>query len=68
MESANYKVEGMTCGHCVQSVTKEVGSVPGVDSVHVDLESGSVEVRSKATIDIELIRDAIDEAGFDLVS
>ena len=37
-------VEGMTCEHCVRSVTEEVGDVAGVESVAVDLPSGRLTV------------------------
>lgn len=61
-----FKVEGMTCGHCVQAVTRELSSVPGVDSVDVDLEQGTATVTSAGGIDRELVRAAVDEAGYEL--
>lgn len=62
--TATYTVAGMTCGHCVSSVKEEVGEVPGVTGVEVDLDSGRVDVTSDAPIDPELIRAAVDEAGY----
>ena len=61
-----YVVQGMTCGHCVMSVTEEVEQVPGVAGVDVDLESGRVVVRGEAFAD-DAIRDAVDEAGYEVV-
>lgn len=46
MSTTTYTVVGMTCAHCVQAVTTEVSALPGVDSVHVDLESGSLTITS----------------------
>jgi copper ion binding protein len=60
-----YTVTGMTCGHCVNAVTEEVGKVDGVDAVAVDLESGHVIVTGDSYTD-EQIRTAVDEAGYTL--
>lgn len=62
-----YKVQGMTCGHCVQAVTDELSAVPGVADVAVDLDSGTARVTSAEGIDRELVRAAVDEAGYELV-
>lgn len=58
-----YTVTGMTCGHCVNHVTEEVSEVPGVDGVQVTLDDGRMVVTSAQPIDIELIKDAVAEAG-----
>ena len=66
-----YAVTGMTCGHCVSAVTDEVGALPGVESVTVDLVAGgesAVTVTSAAGVDVEAVRAAVDEAGYVLVS
>jgi len=68
MSTATYTVKGMTCGHCVSSVKEEVGEVPGVTSVDVDLESGRLTVVSDAPIDEAKISGAVAEAGYELVS
>jgi copper chaperone len=59
-----YTVSGMTCEHCVRSVTEEVGRIPGVDRVDVDLPTGSVTVSSSSELRTEDMRAAIDEAGY----
>ncbi|MWA01479.1 copper ion binding protein [Actinomadura sp. LD22] len=66
MSTATYTVTGMTCGHCVASVTEEVGQVAGVTAVDVDLESGRVTVTSEAPVDDALIKGAVEEAGYAL--
>lgn len=66
MTEKTYTVTGMTCEHCVNAVSGEVGSVPGVESVDVDLTSGHVTVTGDGFGD-EQIRDAVDEAGYELV-
>jgi copper chaperone len=61
-----YAVNGMTCGHCVMSVTEEVEQVPGVTGVDVDLATGRVVVRGDGFSD-EAIREAVHEAGYEVV-
>jgi copper chaperone len=68
MSTGNYTVAGMTCGHCVASVTEEVGALPGVSNVDVDLATGRVNVTSAAPLDEEQVRVAVEEAGYQLVS
>ena len=66
--TATYTVSGMTCSHCVASVTEEVTSIPGVTDVQVDLASGAVTVTSETPVDEATVKAAIDEAGYELVS
>jgi copper chaperone len=64
-DNREYAVNGMTCGHCVMSVTEEVEQVPGVTGVDVDLETGRVVVRGDGFSD-NAIRDAVHEAGYEV--
>jgi copper chaperone CopZ len=64
MSTATYTVVGMTCGHCVNSVTEEVSQVPGVTGVDVDLSSGGLTVTSDAPVDESAVRAAVEEAGY----
>jgi len=68
METRTYSVSGMTCAHCVGSVSAEVGQIPGVTGVAVDLASGAVTVTSARPLDEDTVRAAVDEAGYELVS
>ncbi|MFC0529583.1 heavy-metal-associated domain-containing protein [Phytohabitans kaempferiae] len=67
METKTYSVSGMTCAHCVGSVSAEVGQIPGVTDVKVDLASGAVTVTSDQPVDEAAVRAAVDEAGYQLV-
>lgn len=60
---ATYTVTGMTCGHCVQHVTEEVSSLPGVTHVAVTLDDGRMVVTSDQPIALAEIKDAVSEAG-----
>jgi copper chaperone len=66
MTEATYSVKGMTCDHCVRAVETEVGKIPGVSSVAVDLGDGRVTVMSDEPVDPGTIREAVEEAGFEV--
>ncbi len=65
-DSTSYSVDGMSCEHCVHAITEEVGQVPGIVQVRVDLSAKTVTV-SGETIDDAAVRAAIDEAGYTVV-
>ncbi len=64
MTTSTYTVTGMTCGHCVASVTEEVSELPGVTDVQVELETGLLTVSGEATDDA--VRGAVEGAGYQL--
>ncbi|MGY1743121.1 MULTISPECIES: heavy-metal-associated domain-containing protein [unclassified Blastococcus] len=66
MTTSTYTVTGMTCGHCVSAVSEEVGGLPGVTAVDVDLPSGAVTVTSDAPLDEAAVAAAVEEAGYEL--
>lgn len=59
-----YTVTGMTCAHCVLSVQEEVGELPGVTAVDVDLESGRLRVTGDVTDG--QVAAAVAEAGYEV--
>ena len=70
MATTTYIVRGMTCGHCVMAVTEELKSIQGVSDVTVDLVEGgdsTVSVTSTDPLDIERVKVAVDEAGYELI-
>ncbi|MDQ6947503.1 MAG: cation transporter [Actinomycetota bacterium] len=67
MVTSTYNVTGMTCGHCEQAVTREVAKIDGVTGVDVTLASGTVTVTSDDPIDEIAVRDAVEEAGYEMV-
>lgn len=66
MTTTTYQVTGMTCDHCVRAVTTELVLLPGVRTVDVDLAEGAVTVTSDGPLDLDEVREAIDEAGYAL--
>ncbi len=64
--TSTYRVEGMTCDHCVRAVRAEVAEVPGVTDVTVDLAGKSVTVTSEGEIDAAAVKAAVEEAGYEV--
>jgi len=62
------EVQGMTCNHCVNSVTEELMLLPPVTQVVVDLELGIVTVESDSPLEISDVEQAVEEAGYSLVA
>ncbi|EPD60385.1 MULTISPECIES: heavy-metal-associated domain-containing protein [unclassified Streptomyces] len=65
--TAVYKVSGMSCGHCEGAVSGEISELSGVTSVTAVAATGEVTVVSAAPLEEAAVREAVDEAGFELV-
>lgn len=65
-QTSTYTVTGMTCEHCVASVTEELQELEGVRDVAVDLSTGVVTVTSEQAVPADAVRAAVDEAGYQL--
>jgi copper chaperone CopZ len=71
MTITTYSVTGMTCGHCSAAVTEELSKLSGVQEVSIDLNKGgasAVRVTSEAALDETAVREAVDEAGYELAT
>jgi copper chaperone len=66
MSENTYTVIGMTCSHCVASVSEEISEIDGVTEVAVHLPTGAVTVTSTKPVTDADIRAAVDEAGYKL--
>jgi copper chaperone CopZ len=64
--TAVYTVTGMTCEHCVASVTEELTALSGVTGVAVELATGAVTVTSGRELGAEEVAAAVAEAGYQL--
>ncbi|GAA2007758.1 heavy-metal-associated domain-containing protein [Nocardioides kribbensis] len=64
--TSTWTVTGMTCGHCVASVTEELEEIDGVEQVEVTLEGGHVEVTSGRELTRDEVEVAVAEAGYAL--
>ncbi len=66
MEKIVLNVDGMSCGHCKASVEKSVSKIEGVASVEADLDAKTATVELHAPVDLQRIKDAITDAGFEV--
>ncbi|GAB3630675.1 heavy-metal-associated domain-containing protein [Microbacterium shaanxiense] len=68
MNTTEYKVTGMTCGHCEMSVREEVSQIAGVEDVQVSAQSGTLVVTTATeTLDDADVLAAVGEAGYSAV-
>jgi copper chaperone len=66
MSHQTWSVTGMTCEHCVASVSEEVSELPGVTGVDVVLETGTLTVAAEPPLADDAVRRAVAEAGYAL--
>lgn len=60
-------VEGMSCNHCKMTVEKELGQLPGVENVDVDLEGKTVTVTyDKEKVTEDKLKEIIKNAGYEV--
>ncbi|WTF02096.1 heavy-metal-associated domain-containing protein [Streptomyces sp. NBC_01613] len=64
--TTEYSVSGMTCSHCENAVKQEVSALESVVDVQVDIPTGRLTVTSATPLDDTQVREAIDEAGYEL--
>ena len=67
LPAREYVVSGMTCEHCVMSVTEEVAEIAGVDRVSVHLASGRLKVSGLQFTD-DAVKAAVADAGYEVAS
>jgi len=61
------RIKGMTCGHCVMAVKKALMKVEGLTDVQVNLERGEASFEEEKPVAANLIREAVEKAGYDVV-
>ena len=67
MEHITLHVQGMSCGHCVNSIEGNVGELDGVESVKVHLADGKVDVTFHSDkVNVKEITEVIEEQGYDV--
>ncbi len=67
MKTTELRIEGMTCGHCVMSVRKELSKLASVNVEDVQIGSAKVVI-DETKITAQQLAQAIEEAGFRLIS
>jgi len=61
------KIQGMTCQHCVMSVTKALNSIPGLKNLRIDLVQGEATFENPQKVSPEKISKAVEDAGYKVV-
>jgi copper chaperone len=65
VESRLIVVRGMSCEHCANAVRAEVGKLPGVTEVDVDVTAGAVRISAEPMPGDAALREAVEEAGYE---
>ncbi len=60
-------VKGMTCPHCVASVTKALEDIEGLEEVRVDLATGKASYTEREPVDMQTVKEAVSNIGFEVV-
>lgn len=68
MTEQTYRVPDVSCQHCVKAITEEVGSIPGVARVNVDLGAKLVTVEHDGSVSDAQLRAGIEEAGYEIAA
>ncbi|MCS5610855.1 MAG: heavy-metal-associated domain-containing protein [Candidatus Poribacteria bacterium] len=69
LKKAKIKIDGMSCQHCVKTVTDVMMGIDGVSQVKVNLKKGEARLKfERDRLDLELLETAIVTAGFEFVS
>ncbi len=66
MEVRSIAVTGMSCDHCASAVRAEIGKLPGVAEVDVDVAAGTVQISAGPMPADQALREAIEEAGYEI--
>jgi len=61
------KVKGMSCQHCVMSITKALSQLDGIKNVQVDLAKGEVRFDNTESLGSDRIEKAITNAGYEVI-
>lgn len=67
MKNITLNVQGMSCGHCVQSIEGTVGQLEGINQVNVKLNDAQVEVTfNESQVSLEIIKETIEDQGYEV--
>jgi copper chaperone len=65
VETRAIGVVGMSCDHCAAAVRAEIGKLPGVTGIDVDVAAGTVRITGAPLPDDAALREAVEEAGYE---
>ena len=67
MKETIIKVNGMVCGGCENRVQNALKNIDGVENVVADHEKGIVTVSSKEEVSVDVMKERIEDIGFEVV-
>lgn len=59
------KIDGMGCEHCIKSVKDALIGIDGLEILEVKIGEAEVEIKDESII--EIIKEKLDDAGYDLI-
>tara|TARA_B100000963_G_scaffold337211_1_gene332990 strand:+ start:193 stop:450 length:258 start_codon:yes stop_codon:yes gene_type:complete len=62
-----FTVPEISCGHCKETIESTINSLENVETVNVDIDQKSVEVKSSSDLDLSLVSNMLDEQGYTVV-
>jgi copper chaperone len=67
MTERTYTIRGMSCGGCVNSLTRVLKAVPGIEPIKVEVGKAHLRI-DDATVTSQTVKDAVGRAGFEVVA
>jgi copper chaperone len=68
MTTTTLEVKGMSCSHCVNAIESALNKLNGVETFNVDLSGNQVTLSyDEEVVQIEKVKEAIEEEGYDVV-
>lgn len=67
MQNLTLNVQGMSCGHCVNTIEKSVGQLAGVEQVKVNLADAQVDLAfDEVQVSLDKIKETIEDQGYEI--
>jgi copper chaperone len=66
MSETTFTISGMSCGGCVNSLTRVLKSVPGIEPIKIEV--GKARLRMDERVTSQTVKDAVARAGFEVTS
>jgi copper chaperone len=64
-QEKTFVIDGMSCGGCVNSLTRVLKTVPGIEPIRIEV--GKATLRLDDAVTVDTVKAAVDRAGFELV-
>ncbi len=62
-----FRVDGMTCSHCIETIKKALRTIDGIDDISINFNSGEVRITAKREIPCDEIKRVIEEWDYKVV-